>query len=60
MVYASALGHLNKLEKARFAIRKCEELHPDYISNSKTLHQNLNPSDTEHVVEGSRKAGWKG
>ncbi len=60
MVHASALGHLDKVNEARIAIEKCEELHPSYTSNPKTLHPYLNPSDTEHFFDRLRKAGWEG
>lgn len=56
-VMAICLGHLGRVDEARAAARKCEELHPGLIA--KRAHWNIyvDPAANAHLTEGLRKAG---
>jgi adenylate cyclase len=60
LVLASALGHMGHLEEAGVHIGACERLRPGFTTNPAGWHQYKIRSDTEHFLDGLRKAGWDG
>jgi len=51
---ASTLGHQDRTEEARVVLEGCERLLPGFA----TIYKN--PADTEHFLDGLRRAGWAG
>lgn len=58
MFLAIALGHLGRTNEARDALAECERLHPGFAGKYDPGFEN--PPDTEHFLEGLRRAGLEG
>jgi TolB-like protein/Flp pilus assembly protein TadD len=61
-VLAIALGQLGRTSEARAAMSRFLELMPSFTTEQKarTLNPHRDEADTEHWLEGLRKAGWQG
>jgi hypothetical protein len=57
---AASFGQLGRQREARAALDECARLKPDIpvIKFAKAEHYK-NPADTEHLIDGLRKAGLK-
>jgi adenylate cyclase len=56
-VLAICLGHLGRLEEARAAARRCEELRPGFFARRVAWNIYVDPEANAHLEEGLRKAG---
>jgi len=56
---AAAKGQLGRPEAAR-AVSRILEIKPNFSAHAELRKWNAAPADLEHIVEGLRKAGWKG
>lgn len=56
-VLAICLGHLGRIEEAREAARRCEELHPGFMARRAYWNIYLDPAANQHLADGLRKAG---
>lgn len=56
-VMAICLGHLDRIEDARDAAAKCEELHEGFITKRAHWNIYLDAKANEHLTNGLRKAG---
>jgi len=57
-ILAASYAQLGKIEKARLYAEKVMEAHPHFsLKNWRTVLPDKNPDDTEHFLEGLRKAG---
>ena len=54
---ASALGHLGRIDEAKIALSESLSVEPDYRVTTEIVRPHKNPSDTDHFIEGLRKAG---
>lgn len=56
-ILAICLGHLGRVEEARAAAQRCEQLRPGFLT--KRAHWNIyvDPDANAHLTEGLRKAG---
>ncbi|HYM31978.1 MAG TPA: adenylate/guanylate cyclase domain-containing protein [Candidatus Cybelea sp.] len=54
---AICLGHLGRIEEAREAAGRCEQLHPGFIAKRARWNINLDPEANRHLTEGLQKAG---
>ncbi|MCH7777566.1 MAG: tetratricopeptide repeat protein [Gemmatimonadetes bacterium] len=59
-ILAISLAHLGQREEARAALDACERVRPGFAERWAFLRQYRNSADNEHILEGLRKAGWKG
>ncbi len=59
-VLAISLAHLGQREEARAALDACERVRPGFAERWAFLRQYRTSADNEHILEGLRKAGWKG
>ena len=59
-VLAISLAHLGQREEARAALDACERVRPGFAERWAFLRQYRISADNEHILEGLRKAGWKG
>ncbi len=59
-VLAICLGHLGRREEARDAARRCNELHPGFMTKRAHWNIYLDPRANNHLTEGLRKAGLLG
>ncbi len=60
LVMATSLGHLGRLDDARAELNACEQIHPGYTANTNNWGTYKHPDDSEHFLDGLRKAGWEG
>ncbi len=60
MILASSLGHLGRLEEAREAIAECHRIDSAYMTRQEDWYHYKRDADTQHFLEGLRKAGWEG
>lgn len=56
-VLAICLGHLGRIEDAREAAYRCEELHPGFIKRRANWNIYVDPAANQHLTDGLRKAG---
>jgi len=56
-VLAICLGYLGRIEEAKEAARKCEELHPGFLEKRADWDIYLDPASNRHLLEGLRKVG---
>jgi adenylate cyclase len=56
-VLAICLGHLGRIEEARAAARRCEELRPGFLAKRTHWNIYLDAAANEHLTEGLSKAG---
>ncbi len=57
---AASYAQLGKIEKARFCAEKVMEAHPHFsLKHWRTVLPDKNPDETEHFLEGLRKAGLR-
>ncbi len=56
-VLAICLGHLDRIEEARDAAAKCEQLHLGFINKRAHWNIYLDAKANEHLTDGLRKAG---
>jgi adenylate cyclase len=56
-VLAICLGHLGRIEEARGAARRCEELHPGFMRKRANWNIYVDPAANRHLADGLRKAG---
>jgi adenylate cyclase len=56
-VLAICLGHLGRVEEARAAARRCEELRPGFLAKRAHWNIYLDAEANAHLAEGLRKAG---
>jgi adenylate cyclase len=54
---AAALGQLDRMEEAQAALQQATRLVPGRVP---TIVPRRRPEDLEHLLDGLRKAGWKG
>jgi adenylate cyclase len=59
-VLAAALGHLGYEVEAREALDQALRIQPAYAETGGMSFPFKNPADSEHYLDGLRKAGWKG
>ena len=59
-VLAISLAHLGQREEAHAALDACERVRPGFAERWAFLREYRNSADNEHILEGLRKAGWKG
>jgi len=59
-VLAISLAHLGQREEAQAALDACERVRPGFAERWAFLREYRNSADNEHILEGLRKAGWKG
>jgi adenylate cyclase len=58
MYLAASLGQLGRAAEARAALDECARLKPDLpVIKFAKAEPYLNPADTEHLIDGLRKAG---
>ena len=60
LMLATILGHLDRLEEARADLAECERIRPGYTADAENWHPYKHAEDTEHFLDGLRKAGWTG
>lgn len=59
-ILAASYAQLGKIEKARLYAEKVMEAHPHFsLKHWRTVLPDKNPDDTEHFLEGLRKAGLR-
>jgi adenylate cyclase len=54
---AICLGHLGRVDEARAAARKCDEIHPGFMAKRTPWNIYLDPEANDQLTEGLRKAG---
>ena len=59
LLLAVALGHFGRTEEAQAELETCERLDPDHAKKGGSFSYNK-AADTEHFLQGLRKAGWEG
>ena len=52
-----ALGHLGRIDEAKAALHKCEELHPGFIKSRANWQPYVDPSSNEMLQAGLRRIG---
>ncbi len=57
LVLASSLGHLGRVEDARTALDTYRKLVPDRSERPSLIWRHKHDADTEHFLDGLRKAG---
>ena len=54
-ILAIALGHLGKLDEARGALAKCDELSPGFVQSRRNWQPYADPASNERLQEGLRR-----
>ena len=60
LLLAACLGHLDEPDQARAALEKCERLSPGFSSSIDNWMPFKFEKDSNHLLDGLRKAGWEG
>jgi tetratricopeptide (TPR) repeat protein len=60
LILAASLGHLGQLQDAKEALEKCQQLDPKLMASKEDWIRYKRVADSEHFLDGLRKAGWEG
>ena len=52
---AICLGHMGRVDEAKEAAKRCEELHPGFLNKRKDWNIYIDPMANKHLAEGLKK-----